>query len=111
MKVYVNGTLSSSDPAGRVFYDYGDSSTSTDLLMGTEGDAARRAINGAFDEFIIWERALSPREVQLYFTAAIGECSETLGSPRDCLRNTHSAGLGLFYSGTSLSVFYTGRGP
>ncbi|NXP33857.1 AGRD1 protein, partial [Leiothrix lutea] len=72
LKVYVNGSLSSTDPAGKVFYDYGDGSTNTELLTGSEGSAAPRAVTGAFDEFIIWERALSPREVQLYFTAAIG---------------------------------------
>ncbi|NWR50255.1 AGRD1 protein, partial [Regulus satrapa] len=70
LKVYVNGTLSTTDPAGKVFYDYGDASAG--LLAGTEGDPARRFVNGAFDEFIIWERALSPREVEQYFTAAIG---------------------------------------
>uniref|UniRef100_A0A8C3QSU1 Adhesion G protein-coupled receptor D1 n=1 Tax=Cyanoderma ruficeps TaxID=181631 RepID=A0A8C3QSU1_9PASS len=86
LKVYVNGSLSSTDPAGKVFYDYGDGSTTTELLTGSEGGAGPRAVTGAFDEFIIWERALSPREVQLYFTAAIGECGavngvKTVGSP------------------------------
>ncbi|KAF4800431.1 hypothetical protein TURU_044598 [Turdus rufiventris] len=70
LKVYVNGTLNTTDPAGKVFYDYGD--TSANLLTGTEGEPAKRFVNGAFDEFIIWERALSPQEVQQYFTAAIG---------------------------------------
>ncbi|NWX66845.1 AGRD1 protein, partial [Promerops cafer] len=70
LKVYVNGTLSTTDPDGKVFYDYGDASA--DLLAGTEGERGRRYVNGAFDEFIIWERALSPREVRQYFTAAIG---------------------------------------
>ncbi|NXQ20790.1 AGRD1 protein, partial [Peucedramus taeniatus] len=67
LKVYVNGTLSTTDPEGRLFYDYGGA----ELLAGSEGPA-RRAVSGAFDEFVIWERALSPREVRLYFTAAVG---------------------------------------
>ncbi|NXA83021.1 AGRD1 protein, partial [Thryothorus ludovicianus] len=70
LKVYVNGTLSTTDPAGKVFYDYGDAGAN--LLTGTGGDPGRRFVNGAFDEFIIWERALSPREVRQYFTAAVG---------------------------------------
>ncbi|NXI13659.1 AGRD1 protein, partial [Irena cyanogastra] len=70
LKVYVNGTLSTSDPEGKVFYDYGDAGT--DLLAGSEGPAARRGLSGAFDEFVIWERALSAREVRQYFTAAVG---------------------------------------
>uniref|UniRef100_A0A8D2N407 Adhesion G protein-coupled receptor D1 n=1 Tax=Zonotrichia albicollis TaxID=44394 RepID=A0A8D2N407_ZONAL len=67
LKVYVNGTLSTTDPEGKVFYDYGDASPD---LLGTEG-AAPRSVSGAFDEFVIWERALSPREVRQYFTAAM----------------------------------------
>ncbi|NXA85547.1 AGRD1 protein, partial [Melanocharis versteri] len=70
LKVYVNGTLNTTDPDGKVFYDYGDASA--DLLTGTEGDPSKRYVNGAFDEFIIWERALTPHEVEQYFTAAIG---------------------------------------
>ncbi|NWS67133.1 AGRD1 protein, partial [Crotophaga sulcirostris] len=70
LKVYVNGTLNTTDPDGKVFYDYGDSSAN--LLTGAEGDQAKRYVNGAFDEFIIWERALTPSEIEQYFTAAIG---------------------------------------
>ncbi|NWH97749.1 AGRD1 protein, partial [Tichodroma muraria] len=70
LKVYVNGTLNTTDPAGKVFYDYGDASAN--LLTGTGGDPARRYVNGAFDEFVIWERALTAREVKQYFTAAVG---------------------------------------
>ncbi|NWV17857.1 AGRD1 protein, partial [Origma solitaria] len=70
LKVYVNGTLNTTDPDGKVFYDYGDASAN--LLTGTEGDPSKRYVNGAFDEFIIWERALTPHEVEQYFTAAVG---------------------------------------
>ncbi|XP_035196772.1 adhesion G-protein coupled receptor D1 isoform X3 [Oxyura jamaicensis] len=70
LKVYVNGTLNTSDPEGKVFYDYGD--PKANLLTGTEGDQTKRYVNGAFDEFIIWERALTPNEIEQYFTAAIG---------------------------------------
>ncbi|XP_048820585.1 adhesion G-protein coupled receptor D1 isoform X4 [Lagopus muta] len=70
LKVYINGTLNTTDPDGKVFYDYGD--PSANLLTGTEGDQMKRYVNGAFDEFIIWERALTPNEIEQYFTAAIG---------------------------------------
>ncbi|KAM4890542.1 adhesion G-protein coupled receptor D1 [Sylvia borin] len=72
LKVYVNGSLSSADPAGRLFHDYGDGGGTAELLTGAEGGAGPRAVTGAFDEFVIWERALSAREVRLYFTAAVG---------------------------------------
>ncbi|NWX32140.1 AGRD1 protein, partial [Notiomystis cincta] len=70
LKVYVNGSLSTADPAGTVFYEYGEGGAA---LLGSSGAApAQRHLNGAFDEFVIWERALSAREVRQYFTAAVG---------------------------------------
>ncbi|XP_037365771.1 adhesion G-protein coupled receptor D1 [Talpa occidentalis] len=71
LKVYVNGTLSTSDPSGSVSRVYGEPNGS--LVVGSEQDQAKRYENGAFDEFIIWERALTPDEVAMYFTAAVGK--------------------------------------
>ncbi|PNI57193.1 ADGRD1 isoform 13, partial [Pan troglodytes] len=71
LKVYVNGTLSTSDPSGKVSRDYGESNVN--LVIGSEQDQAKCYENGAFDEFIIWERALTPDEIAMYFTAAIGK--------------------------------------
>ncbi|XP_065424657.1 adhesion G-protein coupled receptor D1 isoform X3 [Chrysemys picta bellii] len=71
LKVYVNGTLNTTDPNGKVSYSYGD--PNANLLTGTENDQSKRYVNGAFDEFVIWERALTPKEIELYFTAAIGK--------------------------------------
>lgn len=71
LKVYVNGTLSTSDPSGKVSHRYGEPSVS--LVLGSEQDQARRGEQSTFDEFIIWERALTPDEIAMYFTAAIGQ--------------------------------------
>ncbi|XP_032100377.1 adhesion G-protein coupled receptor D1 isoform X4 [Sapajus apella] len=71
LKVYVNGTLSTSDPSGKVSHAYGESNVN--LVIGSEQDQAKCYENGAFDEFIIWERALTPDEIAMYFTAAIGK--------------------------------------
>ncbi|XP_050779460.1 adhesion G-protein coupled receptor D1 isoform X2 [Gopherus flavomarginatus] len=71
LKVYVNGTLNTTDPNGKVSYSYGD--PNANLLTGTENDQSKRYVNGAFDEFVIWERALTAKEIELYFTAAIGK--------------------------------------
>ncbi|XP_045390269.1 adhesion G-protein coupled receptor D1 [Lemur catta] len=71
LKVYVNGTLSTSDPSGKVSHAYGD--PDVNLVIGSEQDQTKRYENGAFDEFIIWERALTPDEIAMYFTAAIGK--------------------------------------
>uniref|UniRef100_A0A8C0HD99 Adhesion G-protein coupled receptor D1 n=1 Tax=Chelonoidis abingdonii TaxID=106734 RepID=A0A8C0HD99_CHEAB len=76
LKVYVNGTLNTTDPNGKVSYSYGD--PNANLLTGTENDQSKRYVNGAFDEFIIWERALTPKEIELYFTAAIGNWEHIL---------------------------------
>ncbi|XP_007189713.2 adhesion G-protein coupled receptor D1 isoform X2 [Balaenoptera acutorostrata] len=71
LKVYVNGTLSTSDPSGKVSHAYGE--PNVNLVMGSDQDQPKRYENGAFDEFIIWERALTPDEIAMYFTAAIGK--------------------------------------
>ncbi|XP_046301935.1 adhesion G-protein coupled receptor D1 isoform X1 [Marmota monax] len=71
LKVYINGTLNTSDPSGKVSHAYGE--PSANLVIGSEQDQTKRYENGAFDEFIIWERALTPDEVAMYFTAAIGK--------------------------------------
>uniref|UniRef100_A0A670JSZ3 Adhesion G-protein coupled receptor D1 n=1 Tax=Podarcis muralis TaxID=64176 RepID=A0A670JSZ3_PODMU len=73
LKVYVNGTLNTTDPKGTVFYSYDDSNSN--MLTGSEGDQAKRYVNGAFDEFIIWERVLTANEIEQYFTAAVGDQS------------------------------------
>uniref|UniRef100_A0A8D2LAA7 Adhesion G protein-coupled receptor D1 n=1 Tax=Varanus komodoensis TaxID=61221 RepID=A0A8D2LAA7_VARKO len=80
LKVYVNGTLNTTDPNGTLFYSYGDSSSN--MLTGSDGDQSKRYVSGAFDEFIIWERVLTPKEIEQYFTAAVGKrtLSAALGS-------------------------------
>ncbi|XP_023576398.1 adhesion G-protein coupled receptor D1 isoform X2 [Octodon degus] len=71
LKVYINGTLSTSQPRGKVSHSYGEPSAS--LVIGPEQDQAACYENGAFDEFIFWERALTPAEVWMYFSAAVGK--------------------------------------
>uniref|UniRef100_F1RFQ8 Adhesion G-protein coupled receptor D1 n=1 Tax=Sus scrofa TaxID=9823 RepID=F1RFQ8_PIG len=71
LKVYVNGTLSNSDPSGKEAHAYGE--PNANLVIGSEQDQTKRYDNGAFDEFIIWERALTPDEIAMYFTAAVGK--------------------------------------
>ncbi|NIG58170.1 putative G-protein coupled receptor [Pontoporia blainvillei] len=71
LKVYVNGTLTTSDPSGKVSHAYGE--PNVNLVIGSDERQPKRYENGAFDEFIIWERALTPDEIAMYFTAAIGK--------------------------------------
>uniref|UniRef100_A0A671TNB2 Adhesion G protein-coupled receptor D1 n=1 Tax=Sparus aurata TaxID=8175 RepID=A0A671TNB2_SPAAU len=79
LKVYINGTFTSGDTeGGSVTEYYGD--PYPDLVIGTGNDRAYgHYVTGAFDEFVIWERALSPKEILLYYSAAIGRTSRSSG--------------------------------
>lgn len=72
LKVYINATFTAGDATGgSVSEFYGD--PYPDLVIGTGNDKAyRHYVTGAFDEFVIWERALSPKEILLYYSAATG---------------------------------------
>lgn len=72
LKVYINGTLNASDPEGSsVSQFYGD--PYPDLVIGTGNDNAYgHYVTGGFDEFVIWKRALSPKDILLYYNAATG---------------------------------------
>ncbi|XP_046904073.1 adhesion G-protein coupled receptor D1 isoform X1 [Hypomesus transpacificus] len=72
LKIYINGTFNISDPKGSVDKSYGD--LYHNLVIGT-GNSQNYGhyVTGAFDEFIIWERALLPEEVSMYYKAAVGE--------------------------------------
>uniref|UniRef100_A0A9J8C8A1 Adhesion G protein-coupled receptor D1 n=2 Tax=Cyprinus carpio TaxID=7962 RepID=A0A9J8C8A1_CYPCA len=72
LKVYINGTFSVGDPTGNVSLNYGD--PYADLVIGTGNTGNyNHYATGAFDEFVIWERALSPQDIWMYYKAAIGE--------------------------------------
>ncbi|XP_056448136.1 adhesion G-protein coupled receptor D1 isoform X2 [Gadus chalcogrammus] len=77
LKVYINGTFDMGDPTGIKTDNYGD--PYPDLVIGTGNEKNYgHYVTGAFDEFIIWERALSPTDILLYYNAATGQTS---GSP------------------------------
>lgn len=107
LKVYINGTFSIGDPTGNVSYNYGD--PHADLVIGT-GNRGRYGhyATGAFDEFVIWERALSPQDIQLYYKAAIGKLfyDSTLCDFIHFLRQRSLGVYVLFPSCQSLSGFY-----
>lgn len=78
LMVYINGTFTAGDTAGSVSENYGD--PYPDLVIGTGNNRAYgHYVTGAFDEFVIWERALSPKEIVLYYSAAIGRASRSTG--------------------------------
>ncbi|XP_062400031.1 adhesion G-protein coupled receptor D1 isoform X2 [Sardina pilchardus] len=72
LSVYINGSFSVSDTKGNFSQNYGD--TYPDLVIGVGNDIKSKGhyATGAFDEFVIWERALSPEEISMYYKAAIG---------------------------------------
>ncbi|CAL1616271.1 unnamed protein product [Knipowitschia caucasica] len=80
LDVYINGTLNARDKDGIVSENYGD--PYPDLVIGTgNGKPHGHYVTGAFDEFIIWERALSPEEILLYYHAATGQDLFPLTTP------------------------------
>ncbi|XP_044222286.1 adhesion G-protein coupled receptor D1 isoform X1 [Thunnus albacares] len=80
LKVYINGTLTADDQDGNVSENYGD--PHADLVIGTGNDRVYdHYVTGAFDEFVIWERALSPHEIMLYYNAAIGQAMVSATTP------------------------------
>uniref|UniRef100_A0A671TK69 Adhesion G protein-coupled receptor D1 n=1 Tax=Sparus aurata TaxID=8175 RepID=A0A671TK69_SPAAU len=105
LKVYINGTFTSGDTeGGSVTEYYGD--PYPDLVIGTGNDRAYgHYVTGAFDEFVIWERALSPKEILLYYSAAIGRTSRSSGKyflPLPCsttvfFSSAQTTIVGLFY--------------
>ncbi|TKS79090.1 Adhesion G-protein coupled receptor D1 [Collichthys lucidus] len=82
LKVYINGTFTDGDISGsNVTEHYGD--PYPDLVIGTgTGRAYGHYVTGAFDEFVIWERALSPQDIRLYYNAAIGQAIVSSTTPR-----------------------------
>uniref|UniRef100_A0A673ZNV3 Adhesion G protein-coupled receptor D1 n=1 Tax=Salmo trutta TaxID=8032 RepID=A0A673ZNV3_SALTR len=76
LNIYINGTFNTSDPTGNVSMNYGD--PYPDLVIGTGNEQSYgHYVTGAFDEFVIWERALSPEEILMYYKAAIGNVRVT----------------------------------
>lgn len=79
LKVYINGTFNVGDPTGRVAQNYGDQYA--DLVIGTGNFGTyKQYAKGAFDEFVIWERALSPQDIWMYYKAAIGKLLQSSSS-------------------------------
>ncbi|XP_028851231.1 adhesion G-protein coupled receptor D1 isoform X2 [Denticeps clupeoides] len=70
LNVYINGTFNVSDPSGNFSQNYGD--PHNDLVIGMSNGPSKYYATGAFDEFVIWERALSPEEVKMYYLAVVG---------------------------------------
>ncbi|XP_056145082.1 adhesion G-protein coupled receptor D1 [Lampris incognitus] len=80
LKVFINGTFCTADPTGSVSKNYGD--PYPDLVIGTGNDKAYgHYVTGAFDEFVIWERALLPQDILLYYNAAIGQAMVSPTTP------------------------------
>ncbi|XP_034068640.1 adhesion G-protein coupled receptor D1 isoform X4 [Gymnodraco acuticeps] len=81
LKVFINGTFIAGDIDGSVSDNYGD--PYPDLVIGTGNDRAYgHYVTGAFDEFVIWERALPPREISLYYCAATGQALVSATTPK-----------------------------
>uniref|UniRef100_A0A669FAA5 Adhesion G protein-coupled receptor D1 n=1 Tax=Oreochromis niloticus TaxID=8128 RepID=A0A669FAA5_ORENI len=71
LKVYINATLTAENKNGSISEEtYGD--PYPDLVIGTANNKRySHYVTGAFDEFVIWEKALSPENISLYYNATI----------------------------------------
>uniref|UniRef100_A0A3B4GU56 Adhesion G protein-coupled receptor D1 n=1 Tax=Pundamilia nyererei TaxID=303518 RepID=A0A3B4GU56_9CICH len=81
LKVYINATLTAENKNGSISEEtYGD--PYPDLVIGTANNKGySHYVTGAFDEFVIWERALSPENISLYYNATIGRTSADMSPP------------------------------
>jgi concanavalin A-like lectin/glucanase superfamily protein/Big-like domain-containing protein/Kelch motif protein len=75
ISLYVNGSLETSRPLGAPFLD----TNSTDLLIGSSVLGGGSAyLNGRIDEVELFDRALSPVEIQaIYNAGTAGKCKPT----------------------------------
>ncbi|XP_048856235.1 adhesion G-protein coupled receptor D1 isoform X3 [Brienomyrus brachyistius] len=80
LKIYVNGTFNVSDPMGNESPTDGDAYTDRVIETGSS-QSGKHYVTGTFDEFVIWERALSPEEIWLYYKAATGDHAITSMTP------------------------------
>ncbi|KAM9475036.1 adhesion G-protein coupled receptor D1 isoform 1-T1 [Clarias gariepinus] len=83
LKIYVNGTFNASDAQGDVSQNYADANAN--MVIGSGPNTSnRQSVPVTFNEFVIWERALSAKEIWLFYNAAIGKhvvYPPTTGSP------------------------------
>uniref|UniRef100_I3JY62 Adhesion G protein-coupled receptor D1 n=1 Tax=Oreochromis niloticus TaxID=8128 RepID=I3JY62_ORENI len=81
LKVYINATLTAENKNGSISEEtYGD--PYPDLVIGTANNKRySHYVTGAFDEFVIWEKALSPENISLYYNATIGRTSADMSPP------------------------------
>ncbi|KAG2470731.1 AGRD1 protein, partial [Polypterus senegalus] len=71
LKVFINATSTANDTTGKVSENYMNSCAN----QANQEDNSHyygHFVTGSFDEFIIWERALTPEEIELYYKAATG---------------------------------------
>uniref|UniRef100_A0A669BCG5 Adhesion G protein-coupled receptor D1 n=1 Tax=Oreochromis niloticus TaxID=8128 RepID=A0A669BCG5_ORENI len=80
LKVYINATLTAENKNGSISEEtYGD--PYPDLVIGTANNKRySHYVTGAFDEFVIWEKALSPENISLYYNATIGRTLNQLST-------------------------------
>ncbi|XP_043924695.1 adhesion G-protein coupled receptor D1 isoform X2 [Protopterus annectens] len=72
LKVYINGTSFSNDTMGNILQEY--KPEPGNIVIGTAKDpSACHFLNVMFDEFVIWKKALTAEQIEMYFAAAVGQ--------------------------------------